>query len=253
MRGAPTLPGPAGRTADLVARLRALVVREELEPGERIGDERTLAAALGVPRAALRQALDALEGAGVVRRTIGRGGGVLVSDGRLERNLNTRESLPDIGRRQGVVVETHVLRAGLTPAGPHERRLLVLPDPSAVQHIVRLRLADGRPLSLESSSLPADLFPQLAEQDLSSLYGTLAHVYGVTPQVCDETLQVDAADDEQAAHLGIHPGDALLHVHRTTVGSTGRPIEVAHELFVADRVRFHLRSYGIVRGAHEPA
>jgi len=240
----------ASRAAELAARVRALLVHEELDPGERLGDERSLAAQLGVPRAALRSALEVLERAGVVRRTIGRGGGVHLSDGRLERNLNTRESLPDIARRQGVRVSTQVLHVALTTAGPRERRLLQLPEGAPVHTVTRLRLAGGRPLSLESAHLPADLFPGLGTQDLSSLYRTLRVVYAVTPVVSDESLQVDVADDGQARLLAVAPGTALLHVRRTATGSGGRPIEAAHELFVADRVRFHLRAYGAVRDTH---
>ncbi|WP_448058713.1 GntR family transcriptional regulator [Cellulomonas hominis] len=231
----------------LVVRVRALLTREELRPGERVGDERGLAAALGVPRTQLRQALERLERAGVIRRTIGRGGGILVADGRLERNLNTIEGLPQIARYQGVRLETRVLRVELTLAGPRDRRLLHLDEGSAVHQVLRLRIADDRSLSLELTHLPADLFPGLADQDLSGLYRTLETVYGITPVYSDETLQLALADDEQAAHLGVDAGSPLIVVQRTAVGSTGRPIELAHEFFVGNRMRFHLHKYGYTK------
>lgn len=235
-------------TADSTCvRLRALLAHEELRAGDRLGDERSLAARLGVPRGQLRQALERLEGEGAIRRTIGRNGGVVVSDGRIERNLNTIESLPEIARYQGVHVETFVLRAELATAGALDRRLLDLDEGAAVHQILRLRIAGGRPLSLELSHLPADLFPGLDTQDLSALYRTLRDAYGITPVYSDETLELTLADDEQAHHLEVDPGTPLIHVQRTAMGSTGRAIEVAHELFVGDRMRFHLRKYGYVK------
>lgn len=232
----------AARTA--YVRLRALLRSEELRPGERVGDERSLAAGLGVPRAALRTALAALEDEGAIRRTIGRAGGVLVADGRIERHLNTTESLPVIARYQGIEVTTVVLRAALAVAGPRERRLLNLEEGARVHHLLRLRSAGGQPLSIEASVLPADLFPGLAEQDLSSLYSTLRTVYGVWPSYSDETLEVEAASPADAELLGVPAGTPAIRVHRAATGQRGRPIEVGEEVFLADRMRFHLRRYG---------
>lgn len=243
------MSGPADAA---YGRLRALLTAEELAPGERVGDERSLALGLGVTRSALRQALERLEAEGAVRRTIGRAGGVRVADGRIERHLNTTQGLPEIARRQGIHVETRVLSLALAVAGPRERRLLCLPEGAAVHRLLRLRSADGRPLSLESSRLPADLFPGLAQQDLSSLYRTLHEVYGIAPVYSDETLELVDADDHQATHLGVPVGTPMVRVQRSAAGSTGRPIEVAEELFIGERIRFHLRKYGYARG-HERA
>lgn len=235
-------------TADQVAaRLRALLRSGGFGPGERLGDERTLAAQLGVPRAALRAGLDRLAAAGLVRRTIGRSGGVMASDGRIERHLNTTESLPQIARYQGVHVDTRVLQVALGIAGPAESRRLDLPEGAAVHRILRLRLADGRPLSLEASCLPADLFPGLDREDLSSLYRTMREVYDIAPVYADETLEVVGADAAQAAHLAVEVGAGLVYVRRVATGSTGRPIELGQEWFVASRMRFHLRKYGYVK------
>ncbi|WP_156043814.1 GntR family transcriptional regulator [Cellulomonas sp. URHE0023] len=245
--------GDEARTEVLCARLRALLDARQLDPGERLGDERSLAAELGVTRTALRHALDRLQDEGLVRRTIGRTGGVVATDRRIERNLSTLEGLPDIARHQGVVVETSVLHARLTFAAPRERRLLELAEGAAVHEILRVRSAGGRPLSLETSHLPAAMFPGLAAHDLTSLYRTLRTAYGVVPAVSDESLELDGATPVEAALLGVEPGTPLIHVRRlaTTVG--GRPFEVAHEQFVGDRMRFHLRKYGFVRHEREPA
>jgi GntR family transcriptional regulator len=234
------------------ANLRAMLAREELHPGDRLGDERGLAELLGVPRGRLRLALDRLEGEGVIRRTIGRGGGVVVADGRLERHLNTTEGLPQIARYQGIDVQTRVLRVELAVAGARDRRLLHLLEGAAVHRITRLRFADGSPLSLEYSHLPADLFPGLASQDLSSLYRTLHLVYGVEPVHSDETLELTAADAGQAGHLAVDEGTPLIHVERTAVSARGRPIELAHEFFVGHRIRFHSRRYGYVKVDRAP-
>ncbi|WP_159791844.1 GntR family transcriptional regulator [Puerhibacterium puerhi] len=236
----------------VAGRLRGMMRRAELAPGDRLGDERSLAAELGVSRTRLREALDLLQAEGLVRRRIGRGGGVFASDGRIERNLNTIEGLPDITRVQGVRLETHVLRAELTVASPADRRRLRLAPGDGVYHLVRLRRADGTGLSVEDTRVPAALFPGLDRQDLSALYRCFREVYGVAPQLTDESLEVDYATAEQAGLLGVAPGTALVRLTRLTLDAAHRPVEAATELFVADRMRFHLRRYGVVGNAHRP-
>ncbi|MGO1315625.1 MAG: GntR family transcriptional regulator [Cellulomonadaceae bacterium] len=231
----------------LCSRLRSMIRREEIRPGDRLGDERTVAASLGIPRTQLRAALERLEGDGLIRRRIGRGGGIVVSDGRLERNLNTIDSLPDITRAQGVSLDTRVLRAEIASATLQDQRILGVAEDAKVFRVLRLRVTGGRPLSLELSHIPADLFPGLLQRDLGSLYRAMREGYGVTPDYSDETLEISFADDAQAEHLATAPGAALVHIHRVTTGSTGRVIEIGREDFVGDRMRFHLRKYGHVR------
>lgn len=57
----------------IVARLRALIVAGVLKPGERLPTERDLAAQLSVSRSAIREALLALESAGLIERRQGSG------------------------------------------------------------------------------------------------------------------------------------------------------------------------------------
>src|SRR6266571_90757 len=75
--GSASVAGPAAQRArhELVEQIRSGALR----PGERLGAERDLAAALGVSRSTVRQALAVLERAGTVRRVPGRGGGTFVA------------------------------------------------------------------------------------------------------------------------------------------------------------------------------
>ena len=85
-------------TSELVYRIRARIREQELLPGEKLGSERALAESLGVSRSDLRNALTVLESDHEIIRKIGRAGGIVISDGRLERNINTVESLPTIAK-----------------------------------------------------------------------------------------------------------------------------------------------------------
>ena len=78
--------GPAAE--EVRRQLLDQISRGQLRPGERLGAERDLAQALGVSRSTVRQALAALEEAGVVRRVPGRGGGTFVRRQKVERDLS---------------------------------------------------------------------------------------------------------------------------------------------------------------------
>lgn len=110
-------------TSELVYRIRARIREQELLPGEKLGSERALADSLGVSRSDLRNALTVLESDHEIIRKIGRAGGIVISDGRLERNINTVESLPTIARRQGMRVSSKVLQAVIAPASVSDVRL----------------------------------------------------------------------------------------------------------------------------------
>ena len=58
---------------DLIARLRAFIEEGGFKPGDRLPAERQLIGALGMPRGALRRALDALEREGLIWRHVGKG------------------------------------------------------------------------------------------------------------------------------------------------------------------------------------
>lgn len=233
---------PADRTCSA---LRRLLREERFHPGESLGSERALAQRLGVGRTVLRQALERLEEEGVVRRSLGRTGGVFAHDGRLERHLNTTLGVPEMVRRQGLQVATKVLTATLGVAWPDESRNLALPPDEPVLRIVRLRLVEGVPWSLDTSVLPSRRYPGLLHRDLTgSLYAVLTGEYGLELDRADETVEAVPADPGQAELLGVAPGAALLEIRRVAHQVDGAPVEYAHDFFRADRTRVHLQKLG---------
>lgn len=233
----------------LVHRIRALIREQELQPGERLGSERALAESLGVSRSDLRAALAVLESSHEVIRKIGRSGGTVVSDGRLERNINTVESLPAIARRQGMLVSSKVLQAVIAPASPSDIRLLKLSDGHPmIYDVTRLRYIEDRPLSLEKSHLPAYLFPQFLTCDLTSPFYTMfERDYGIQPCNVDETLESVVGNERENELLDIELGTPLMRIHRIAYAVDGRPFERAIDVYIADRMRFTMHHSGYVR------
>jgi GntR family transcriptional regulator len=234
---------------DARRRLLEQIRRGELMPGQRLGAERDLAASLGVSRSTVRQALDRLERTGAVRRVPGRGGGTFVGQPKVERDLSRIVGVPALLRQQGMTAGTQVVSAALVAADATVTAALELPDGCHVFDVVRIRLADGAPISLEHVCLPAQRFPGLLGQPLGgSLYELLADRYDVTPQQAVERIEVVAAGADEASILDVRSGAPLLSITRTARDGEGIAFEYSHDLFRADRTAITVRSparYGL--------
>jgi len=241
----------SGRTPEEVRRaLAGRIGSGQLHPGQRLGAERALAAELGVSRATLRQALAVLEEGGVVRRVPGRGGGTFVAKGKIERDLSRIVGVPALLRSQGVVAGTRVLSARLTAADDVTAQALRVRPGDLVVDLVRIRLADGSPFSLERAKLPAKRFPGLLELPLGgSVYELIEEHFGTTPGEAVERIEVALASPDEAAILDIEPGAPLMAITRTTTDGDGEPIEFSRDLFRADRTRIVVRTEGGARAA----
>jgi GntR family transcriptional regulator len=235
--------GPAAQ--DVRRRLLDRISRGAVAPGERLGAERDLAPALGVSRSTVRQALSALEAAGVVRRVPGRGGGTFVRQQKLERDLSQVVGVPALLRAQGMTAGSRVVSTGLALADDETAAALGLAADEYVIDVVRIRLADGTPISLERVRLPARFFPGLLDLPLGgSLYELLEQQYQTVPGEAVERIEVVGATDDEASILDVEPGAALLSITRTTQDAEGRLFEFSHDLFRADRTVITVRTPG---------
>jgi GntR family transcriptional regulator len=231
--------GPTAReTRD---RLAAEV--EAMRPGERLGTERDLAERLDVARSTVRAALADLERNGAVRRARGRAGGIFAAERKVERDLTSLASLPAYLRRQGFESDARVLSTATLEADGETAAALGV---DLVLEIVRVRLADGDPISLERASFPAERFPGLLDRSLSgSLYELLQSEYGLVPGESEERIEVVSAGADEARLLDVARGAPLLTVARTTWDADGRPFERSHDLFRGDRARIVVRARSV--------
>ena len=147
----------AKHSAETVRRAILAEMRDgTLQPGERLGSERALAERYHVSRSTLRLALDALERAGAISRVRGRGGGTFVREAKIERHLAMMAGLPEYLRRQGYLAGSRVLSASLQTADENVALGLDIATGTPTYDLLRVRLANGEPISLEHARLPAD-------------------------------------------------------------------------------------------------
>jgi GntR family transcriptional regulator len=238
--------GPAAE--EVRRRLLDQIGRGQLRPGERLGAERDLAIDLGVSRSTVRAALATLEAEGVVRRVPGRGGGTFVHQRKVDRDLSQVVGVPALLREQGMTAGSRIVSTSMVAADETARAALGIGSGAYVFDVVRIRLADGTPISLEHVRLPADRFPGLLDQPLGgSLYELLEERYETAPGEAVEHIEVVPAGEDEASILGVEPGAPLLSISRTTQDDDGLPFELSHDLFRADRTTITVRTPATTR------
>ncbi len=241
----------AQRVLELLAdRLR----RDRPEPGHKVATERQLVEELGVTRWMIRRALGVLEQQGEIRRVPGRSGGVFIA-GKVQRDLSRIIGVPDYLRGQGFTAGTRVVSTSTVPCDELVASELGLAAGQYVFEIVRIRLADSQPISLEEAFFPADRFPGLLEKPLGeSLYAVLERDYGVAPSAAVEFIEAVPAGPAEAKVLEVEPGAPLLAISRTARDREGRPFEFSRDLFRADRTQIvvHLTGDGRSQGVPVP-
>ena len=145
----------------------------------------------------------------------------------------------------GFKVGTRVLALELEAAEAHIASQLDITPNEALVSLLRVRFADGAPLSLEHMYLSFRRFPTLVDEGLggvASIYAVLRERYGVSIANAEEKIEITPASPEVAHLLAIEPGDALLAIRRLARDAEGRPVEYSFDLFRGDRAHRTVRT-----------
>lgn len=245
LAGRPDLAAATDQPAHtrIAAWLESLINSRALLPGDKLPAEVEAAAALGVSRMTLRQALGAIEAKGLIRRSRGRFGGSFVAAPRLDFDHTGLPGFTEQLRRLDMTAGALVVSASETVPSAEVRDALRLSRSARVFEIIRVRSANGEPVLLEETYLPADLFPGLLAADLTgSVYALLSRDYLTELAMADEHIEATPATPLRARQLDVSPGDPLLLVTRTGFGNNGAAVEFSHDYFRADRSRIRVRS-----------
>jgi GntR family transcriptional regulator len=227
--------------AQIEQRLGQMIESGAVPLGGRVPSERELAERAGVSRQTARAALDSLARRGLLERGVGRRGTVVRST-RLTLDLADFAGFTEMLGRHGVKATARVLELARLEAPEQIARELELPPREEVYRVRRVRLADGEPITLEDSWLPAARFPSMLDLDVrGSLYRLMGDVYGIVPARASQRLEPVVAEREQATALAVAPGSPLMLVRRIARCSEGIPVEFALDHYRGDRALFVIK------------
>ncbi|HBP37291.1 MAG TPA: hypothetical protein DD640_00805 [Clostridiales bacterium] len=207
--------------------------RGVLAAGVKLPPERELCLIYQVSRITVRQAMERLERDGFVSRRQGRG--TFVQAGLVGPKTNRLYRLRDELASQGLKQDIRILNWGTVQADGLIAESLHLPDLAMVYRLMRLFLADEKPLTVETSYLPAAIFlrlPDLKQLTKNGLYATLEQL-GYPPTRATERLRIVMADRETAAWLNRPQGCPCMHIARSTE-SNGQMVEYSTNIIPGD-------------------
>lgn len=220
----------------LIRKLRDDIAAGVYPVHTRIPTEQELCESYQVSRVTVRKALAELTQEGLLNRRQGKG--TFVGVPRLCKDLKDVTSFNDSCRLMNCEPSTRVIHAQMTYAQEEDVRDLLCGDEQVVETL-RLRMADGVPVMLECNRFPGQ-YDFLLEADLTgSLYGILRE-HGLEANQAVHEISLCYATAQQARHLGVNEGDALLNLREIIYDQYGRPLHTSKQLIRGDRFTFRI-------------
>lgn len=153
--------------------------------------EEEISHTLGISRTTVRQAMNLLVEQGLLVRY--RGKGTFVSEKKYTRSFSHLYNFSNDMATLGVTPSSRTIRQEVIDIkGSHIQEYMELPsNQTTVFHLIRIRLADGKPVLYEDTYMPYFLCPgiEMHNFDQKSLYETLKNQYNVSPHTATENLQ----------------------------------------------------------------
>lgn len=202
-----------GRTANAVmAELSAAIVAE-YRPGDQLPAEPALAAAYGVSRATMREALQSLAAIGLVQRVHGVGTFVAAVSTKVESALDVDLGVTEAVRAANQRLGVQVLRAEELAAPQEVAERLELPPASRVLWIERAILANDVPAVAAIDAVPVAAASRAARPyEGGSVYRFLEHDCGIDLAGGRASVTAVAADRRVARVLRIEEGAPVLRI-----------------------------------------
>lgn len=217
------------------------LLQKQIEAGEyavgaRLPSERELAQRYEVSRMTARQALRALAQKGLTHSSVGKG--TYVSAPKINQELQALTSFSEDMRQRGLKPSSRVLAAEILPADPEIASRLHLPFGAEIVVLRRVRLADDRPLALETTHLPHRLCPGLLERHdfgRESLYEILRREYNWTLVWADQLIETRLPDDDECKALNLDGKIPILKFTRVTFDEQNQPVEFVRSVYRGDQ------------------
>lgn len=147
-------------------------------------------------------------------------------------------SVTKAAKARGQSPGVQILRFEQLPSWPIVQKRLSLEPEDEVIIMERLRLTDGRPVSLEFSYYPAKLYPGMTidmftgKGDKQSSFKVMQEKFGLIPEIAVDEVDVAAIEPREAGLLDIDPGTPVLIRFRLTISDQGVPIKGSRAIYL---------------------
>lgn len=210
---------------------------------DRLPTEENLAQRFGVNRHTVRRAIAALAGDGLVRAERGRGTFVNRPVPRLAYAVGPRTRFSENVLSQSRLPSGRLIRADRVRGDVEIAALLDCAAGAPLHRLESLHVADGVALSVATSWLSAERFPDIVQSYAES--GSITEALrsaGVDDYRRRETrLTAERLSPGDAEHLAASPDGLVLVARAIDVDLLGTPVQVLRTRFHADRMELVFR------------
>ncbi|MFC9241954.1 GntR family transcriptional regulator [Streptomyces decoyicus] len=230
------------RHQQIAEALRREITDGRLPVGSALPSETELAAAHGVSRGTVRQALAALLAEGLIGSR--QGARHLVLSTAPSQSFTELRSFAQWARAGGHTPGGQVLESNRGTADREEAALLQLAPGAEVLRVLRLRTLDGEPVLLERTVYAGWIAEAVEElpDGCESVTQALLDSRGLVFAHGEHHLDALAAGTVDARELRVRRGSPLLRVRRTTTTAEGRPVETSDDRYRPGAVVFTVRN-----------
>jgi GntR family transcriptional regulator len=214
----------------LTTQLIHMIEQGVLKPGDKIASERELSETLNVSRITARLAIQELFKSGLIYREQGRG--TFIAESKM-RNVQGFTSFTEDMTKRGLKPGSQVLLQEVIPADDALARIIHIQPGDEALHLVRLRMANDRPVAIQYSHLPHKLCPGLEKENLTngSLFAVLRQKFFIYPAWTEAVVEAASALPEEAHLLGLKPGEPVLVVRGITFNESFEIVESVRTIY----------------------
>lgn len=223
---------------EIIERIECLMIERKLKPGDHLPSERELCETWGCNRMTFRAAVKRLVAENKLVMVPAKGN--FVAPEKLERYLQDLTSFSDFVMQKGFTIENRLVNSCILPASEKMSEKLNVPVGSDIFELVRLRIVNHAPISLETAQIPCQKFNGIQKYDFErlSLYSVLERKYSVIFGGGTEEISITFADAKEAEVLQVNEGEALFYLKGLTWGENNEPVEIIKSVSRIDRLSF---------------
>lgn len=201
----------------LEAELTKLITSNQIKENEKIPTEKELCEMYNVSRTTVRQAISEMERKGYIYKVHGKG--TFVAPTLVKQQLLKFYSFTEEMEKLGKVPSSTVVLFEKEMADEFVASKLNTTINQEVFKITRLRLADQKPMMVETTYLPMQRFEGLNQGMLEStpMYTVFKNHYEVDITKAIETFRPVIIDEETAELLQVESGMAGMNIDRITL------------------------------------
>ncbi|MBU5427089.1 GntR family transcriptional regulator [Tissierella pigra] len=193
-----------------------MIEKGNLQAHDQLPSERELCNTYNISRSTVRQAIQELENEGYIYRVHGKG--TFISPEIFKQSLLKIYSFTEEMKKLGKTPSSKVLSFDIISCDEKLSRKMKLNQEDKVYVFTRLRLADLKPMMLETSFVPCDRFPNLTKEELEStpMYDIFMKKYNANFTKAEEIFQAVLTRELEADLLEYQTGLPSMMIERVT-------------------------------------